>query len=86
MGILNGQGFTLNANEAGGGTAFSGFSITDTRGTGVGWYVTSANGQSMGTYDFTAAGSLPWKLAITADEYAGTYYSTVATTVATVAL
>src|SRR5660397_239529 len=40
VGILNGQGFTLNANEAGGGTAFSGFSITDTRGTGLGWYVT----------------------------------------------
>ena len=146
VGILNGQGFTLNANEAGGGTAFSGFSIPDTRGTGVGWYVTmvatqfenatvagkdialdsltmtelavakadegssevpgtlhaaatidtggagvvmaecDAHGQGMGTYDFTAAGSVPWKLAITADEYAGTYYSTVATTVATVAL
>src|SRR5680860_1089813 len=45
-----------------------------------------AHGQGMGTYDFTAAGSVPWKLAITADEYAGTYYSTVATTVATLAL
>lgn len=145
-GTLNGLGFTLNANVAGGGTAFSGFSITDTRGTGVGWYVTmvatqfenatvagkdlaldsltmpelavakadegssavpgtlhaaatidtggagvvmaecDAHGQGMGTYDFTAAGSAPWKLAITADEYAGTYYSTVTTTVATLAL
>jgi len=44
-----------------------------------------AHGQGMGTYDFTAS-STAWKLALTADEYAGTYYSTVATTVATVAL
>lgn len=145
-GTLNGLGFTLNANVAGGGTAFSGFSITDTRGTGVGWCVTmvatqfenatvagkgialdsltmpllavvkadagssdvpgtlhaaatidtggagvvmaacSANGQGMGTYDFTAANGEPWKLAVTADEYAGTYTSTVTTTVATLAL
>lgn len=145
-GTLTGRGLTLNANVAGGGTAFSGFTITDTRGTGVGWYVTvvatrlenatapgkdiafdsltmprlavakadeassdtpgtlhdaatidtggsgvvmaecDAHGQGMGTYDFTAAGSAPWTLALTADEYAGTYYSTVTTTVATRAL
>ena len=58
----------------------------DTGGAGVVMAECDAHGQGMGTYDFTAAGSVPWKLAITADEYAGTYYSTVATTVATLAL
>ncbi len=145
-GTLRGESFTLHASEAGGGTDFSGFSIRDTRGTGVGWYVTlvatrfenatyagksialhsltmpmlavakadagssdvpgtlhaaatidtggagvimvacSAHGQGMGTYDFTAADGEPWTLAISADEYAGIYSSTVTTTVATLAL
>jgi hypothetical protein len=145
-GTLNGESLTLDANAADGGTVFSGFSITDTRGTGAGWYVTisatrfenvtvpgrhitfdsltmprfavtaseettsavpgtlhaaatvdtggagvvvatcDAHGQGMGTYDFTAANRVPWKLAITADEYAGVYHSTVTTTVATLAL
>ena len=145
-GTLRGHGFTLRANEAGGGTAFSGFSVTDARGTGVGWCVTmvatqfqnetfagkdialhsllmpmlavakadetssdvpgtlhaaatidtggngvvmaecDAHGQGVGTYDFTAANGEPWKLAITADEYAGTYNSTVTITVSTLAL
>src|SRR5680860_1129071 len=58
----------------------------DTGAAGVVMAECDAHGQGMGTYDFTAAGSVPWKLAITADEYAGTYYSTVATTVATLAL
>jgi hypothetical protein len=40
----------------------------------------------MGTYNFTAAASAPWTLALTADEYAGTYNSTVTTTLATLAL
>jgi hypothetical protein len=145
-GQLTGMGLTLNADEAGGGTPFSGFVLTDSRGTGVGWYVTvtatrfenqtfpgkdialdsltmprlavesadasctappgelhpdatvdtggdgvvmaacTEHGQGMGTYIFTAAGGEPWTLAITADEYAGTYTSTVTTTVATLAL
>ena len=132
-GTLRGEGITLDASVAGGGTEFSGFSITDTRGTGVGWCVTmvatrfenatfpgrdlaldsltmpklavakadeqssdvpgdlhaaaaidtggdgvvmaacSAHGQGMGTYDFTAADGVPWRLAVTADEYAGVY-------------
>ena len=47
----------------------------------------SANGQGMGTYNFTAAAAVhPWKLALTADEYAGTYNSTITTTLATLAL
>ena len=146
-GDLLGQAQPLNANEAGGGTAFSGFSVDDARGIGVGWSVTmqatvfdnatvagkdivansltaplfavakaddgssalpgtlypaatidtgggagvvmaatSANGQGMGTYNFTAAANAPWTLALTADEYAGTYNSTVTTTLATLAL
>jgi hypothetical protein len=145
-GTLRGERSTLHASVAGGGTEFGGFSITDTRGTGVGRYVTlvatrfenatfagkdlalgsltmpkltvvkaneqssdvpgdlhaaaaidtggdgvvmaacSEHGQGMGTYDFSAANGEPWKLAITADEHAGAYYSTVTTTVATLAL
>ncbi len=125
------------------GIGFSGFSITDSRGTGIGWQVTlratpfesasvvgeqlapdsltaplfevtrldagssgvpgavgtasidnatgaviaatSASGQGMGSYRFSAD-SAAWKLAVTADEYAGAYSSTVTTTVATLAL
>lgn len=139
---------TLDASVAGGGSVFSGFSICDPRGTGVGWSVTmvasqfanqeegfdgkdialdsltmpklavakadtdssdvpgtlhdaatidtggagvvmaacSAFGQGMGTYNFTADSGTPWKLAITADEFAGTYQSTITTTLATLAL
>lgn len=45
----------------------------------------SAAGQGMGSYRFSAdAGA--WKLAVTADEYAGIYHSTVTTTVATLVL
>lgn len=45
----------------------------------------SVGGQGMGSYEFSAdAGA--WKLAVTADEYSGTYKSTVTTTVATRAL
>ena len=57
----------------------------DTGSTGVVMAACSANGQGMGTYDFTAA-STGWKLALTADEYAGLYNSTVTTTLATLAL
>jgi hypothetical protein len=57
----------------------------DTGTTGVVMAACSANGQGMGTYDFSAAASA-WKLALTADEYAGTYSSTVTTTLATLAL
>lgn len=39
-GALNGDQHVLYADEAHGGSPFSGFSITDTRGTGVGWCVT----------------------------------------------
>jgi hypothetical protein len=145
-GTLTGAAATLNANVAGGGTEFSGFQITDARGTGVGWQVTmvatqfdnatqagkdlalnsltmpllavakndagssalpgtlhaattidtgdagvvmaacSAFGQGMGTYDFTAAESAPWQLAVTADEFSGTYNSTITTTLATLAI
>ncbi len=45
----------------------------------------SAAGEGMGTYVFTAD-SDAWRLSVTADEYAGVYYSTVTTTVATLAL
>lgn len=57
----------------------------DTGAAGVVMAATSANGQGMGTYDFTALAAA-WKLAITADEYADTYSSTVTTTLATLAL
>jgi hypothetical protein len=40
-------------------------------------------GEGMGTYGFTAAASAPWVLAVPADTYAGTYASTVTTTLAT---
>jgi hypothetical protein len=39
-GSLTGMGLTLFADEAGGGTPFGGFSVTDSRDTGVGWCVT----------------------------------------------
>lgn len=54
----------------------------DTGIAGVEMVRTSAAGQGMGTYDFTADASA-WKLALTADEYAGSYTSTVTTTLAT---
>src|SRR5660397_4392 len=57
----------------------------DTGGTGVLVAACSANGQGMGTYDFTALATA-WKLALTADEYAGTYSSTVTTTLAPLTL
>ncbi len=140
-GTLDGHAKVLDGSEA-----FTGFSINDPRGTGVGWDVTmqatvfdnatedgkdlAANsltmpllavakadagssdvpgtlhaaatvdtgvagvvmaecyvmGQGMGTYNFTSADTVPWKLALTADEYAGTYNSPVTTTLATLAL
>ena len=41
-------------------------------------------GQGMGTYDFTNAAS--WTLAVPANAFAGTYTSTVTTTLAATAL
>jgi hypothetical protein len=48
--------------------------------------ICSANGQGMGTYDFTSAVAFRGQLALTAQEYAGTYHSTVTTTLSTLAL
>jgi hypothetical protein len=67
------------------GTLYDAATI-DTGGEGVVMVECDVHGQGMGTYDFTAAENQPWTLAITADEYAVTYYSTVTTTVATLAL
>src|SRR5680860_1263434 len=141
-------GTLLGASQELTGVGFSGFSINDPRGTGVGWNVTMVAtpfvngdvrtapddltvnsftaplfgvakvdtgssavpgmgtltaatidtgggavvvaecdepGQGMGTYNFTALDTA-WKLALTADEYAGTYSSTVTTTLATLPL
>lgn len=47
---------------------------------GVVMAATSAAGQGMGIYDFTLAGGAPWTLAVPAGAYAGTYRSTVTTT------
>lgn len=58
----------------------------DTGDAGVVMAACSAFGQGMGTYDFTYAESAPWQLALTADEFSGTYTSTVTTTLATLAL
>ena len=145
-GTLTGAAQTLEAATIAGGSAFSGFQISDARGTGVGWAVTvvatqfanadkpgkdispgsltmpqlavtkadvsssdvpgtlpapgaidtggagvivaacSAQGQGMGTYDFAAAADAPWRLTLTADEYAGTYSSTITMTLSTLAL
>ena len=41
-------------------------------------------GQGMGTYDFMY--TAPWTLAVPADAFAGTYTSTVTTTLATLSL
>jgi hypothetical protein len=137
VGTLDGTAHILQ------GAGFSGFSVTDARGSGVGWQVTmkasrfenldaegrdlapdsltaplftvskddsgssaspgsvsaatidnesgaviascTAAGQGMGSYEFTAPSSA-WRLAVTADEFAGTYSSTLTTTVATLAL
>ncbi len=62
-----------------------GAATIDTGGAGVVMAACNANGQGMGTYDFTAD-TTAWKLALTADEYAGTYNTTVTTTLATLAL
>jgi len=51
---------------------------------GVVMAATSAFGQGMGTYDFTY--TAPWTLAVPADAFAGTYTSTVTTTLATASL
>jgi hypothetical protein len=146
-GTLSGAAQSLSAAPADGGTAFSGFQISDARGSGVGWNVTvsagqlvssdgsghvfalgsltmaalvvagaadssavpgtlhgaaaidnsadgstggvvmaatSAFAQGMGTYDFTNVA--PWTLAVPAGAYAGTYSSTVTTTLATLGL
>ena len=56
----------------------------DTGGDGVVMAKTSAIDQGMGTYGFTALVDTAWQLALTADEYYGTYDSTVTTTLATV--
>ncbi len=45
----------------------------------------TAAGQGMGSYEFSAP-SGAWMLAVTADEFAGTYASTLTTTVAVLAL
>jgi hypothetical protein len=58
----------------------------DTGGAGVVVAACSAQGQGMGTYDFTAADDAPWQLTLSADEYAGTYSSTITTTLSTLAL
>lgn len=137
-GTLTGDAQTLNASN------FSGFVVTDARGTGLGWTVTmkatqfangthdihfdsltmpslvvqgnvgsstapaglapatsidvegtggvvmartTATGQGMGIYSFsphkTNDVADPWQLALTADQYEGTYHSTVTTTIAT---
>jgi hypothetical protein len=47
---------------------------------GVVMAATNADGQGMGTYDFSAAD--PWTLAVPAAAYAGIYHSTVTTTLA----
>lgn len=57
----------------------------DTGTTAVVMVACSANGQGMGSYEFAADASA-WKLAVTADEYAGTYNSTITTTLSTLAL
>lgn len=144
-GTLTGTSSVLRASTDFGGSPFSGFVVTDARGTGVGWSVTmkatqfdngvagaghhvialgsltmpqlavhgnsgssevpgdlhdataidlgltdgvvmartTTSGQGMGIYTFTSAGAAPWELALTADDYAGTYHSTVTTTLAT---
>jgi len=46
---------------------------------------TGTGGQGMGVYNFSALAS-GWKLAVSADEYAGTYTSAVTTTLAPLAL
>ena len=51
---------------------------------GVVMAATSVFGQGMGTYDFTIAAS--WTLAVPANAFAGTYTSTVTTTLAATAL
>ena len=51
---------------------------------GVVMAATSAAGQGMGAYGFTSAA--PWTLAVPADAFAGTYSSTVTTTLATQSL
>jgi hypothetical protein len=58
----------------------------DTGGDGVVMVACTEHGQGMGTYLFSAADGEPWTLAVTADEYAGTYTSKVTTTIATLAL
>ena len=42
----------------------------------------NADGQGMGIYTFSAKDSVPWELALKAHDYAGTYHSTVTTTLA----
>jgi hypothetical protein len=51
---------------------------------GVVMAATSAAGEGMGAYDFTNAA--PWTLAVPADAFAGTYSSTVTTTLATLGI
>lgn len=76
--------FTVEKNDAGSsavpGTLHDAATIDNA--TGVVMVACSAAGQGMGTYDFSATAS-SWKLAVTADEYAGTYTSTITTTLAT---
>ncbi len=67
------------------GTLNAAATIDTVDAVGVVMAATSAPGQGMGTYDFTADAAA-WKLALTANEYAGAYSSTVTTTLATPAL
>ncbi len=56
----------------------------DTGTSGVQMAACDAAGQGMGVYDFTAAGA-DWKLDIAADQYSGSYDSTVTLTLSTLA-
>jgi hypothetical protein len=58
----------------------------DTGGVGVVVASCAAAGQGMGSYQFETGNGSRWKLAITSDEYAGDYKSTITTTLASLAL
>jgi hypothetical protein len=60
-------------------------SSIDTTGSGVVMAACNAAGQGKGVYYFTATGA-DWRLAITPDEYAGSYASTLTLTLTTLAL
>ena len=89
LGSLRMPVLTVSKTDAGSSgvpSLLTGPAAIDTGGAGVVVASCSAAGQGMGSYSFQTSNGSRWKLAVTSDEYAGGYKSTITTTLASLAL